>query len=255
MREQSELTLRYKKITVLSHIEQTKLLTAFAASPDPKEKERIRNMLVLSNLPFIFSVAKQYVRKDFPMEDIVHETVFGFMRAIKKFDASRNTSLRTYAKWWMVSAINHAQQGKYHIIKIDGREWLRIHRVIEKMAKEEYVPTEEDYDCVNIISHKFQHIFKSKIPDSEDVLSIDEALPHPDDLQDTQFFKKEQSQRVREALHVLDQREKSIITLRFGLHGDEPASLTAIGRMFALTCERIRQIEKKALIKMRVAMK
>ena len=227
--------------------------------------ERARDHLIQANLRLVVSVAKRYVGRGLSFLDLIQEGNIGLMKATEKFDYKRGFKFSTYATWWIRQAITRAISDQSRTIRLPVHVGETINRV-RKMAHRlqqilEREPHEEEVaraldipaDKVrSILDHSRQPI-SLEAPvgmDGDAFLGDfiqDERLPEPIELASQQMLKAQ----IAEALGKLTERERKIIQLRFGLEDGKFRTLEEVGREFGITRERIRQIEAKALRKLR----
>ncbi|MCX5799329.1 MAG: sigma-70 family RNA polymerase sigma factor [Proteobacteria bacterium] len=253
-----------KKLPIIS-IEEEREYARKISMGDPEA----RTKMIEANLGLVVKIAKRYVSQGISTLDLIEEGNIGLIRAVEKFDASRQCRFSTYATWWIKQAIERAIANHSRTIRIPIHISSRANRItkfinsyVEKNGKE---PTPEEIALntgfhIDFIKNLFTMIIKTysleSIIDEEGKLTLEEVLPNTANEEPSLAF--EQIQRVEEVaswLDMLSNDEKRVIILRFGLDREEPQTLEAIGKMFGVTRERIRQIEQKALNKLRRIMK
>ena len=229
--------------------------------------EEARNLLISANLRLVFSIAKRYVNRGLSISDLIQEGNTGLMKAADKFDVDKGYKFSTYATWWIRQGITRAIADQARTIRIPVHMVETINKVekarnrLTALNGEE--PTIEDIaNELNLEAEKVREIMKyAQEPVSLEtpILSSDDDSSVlgqfiPDDSQqqtDVMYEKKELKTKIRELLSKLSPREARVITLRFGLEDDTPRTLEEVGKEFNVTRERIRQIEAKALRKLR----
>ncbi|WP_330460408.1 sigma-70 family RNA polymerase sigma factor [Streptomyces sp. NBC_00820] len=228
-----------------------------AALEEGSEQRRAFDCLVLHNLRLVWKIALGYQGRGLDIEDLVQHGNIGLMRAVRKFDATRGYKLSTYATWWIRQAITRAIADEGTLIRLP----VHLHETVSKVAvAERKLLSEGRARTIDNVAYAtgltFAEVEKvrqiSRITDSLDrIISDDAALGDliigPSRLPDPcrELLRKEFEERVMDLLAGFPEREAHILTRRMGLDGDEPDTLDALGVVFKLTRERIRQIEAK----------
>ncbi len=226
--------------------------------------EAARAHLVDANLRLVVNVAKRYATGGLPLLDLIQEGNLGLMQAVERFDWRRGYKFSTYATWWIRQAITRALSNDSRTIRLPVHvvETLRkIRRVAPDLAsKLEREPTPEELgEALDMAPERVAEIVRaSRAPvsletpvgeDGDEALSdfIEDLDPQSPD---SRVLADGLEDEMKAALDVLPDREREILELRFGLGGREPRTLDEIGEHFALTRERIRQLQVEALRKL-----
>ena len=231
-----------------------------------KEKKDIvaKRKLIQANLRLVVSIAKRFVGQGVLFTDLVQEGSIGLIRAAEKFDYSKNFKFSTYATWWIKQSIiraiaNHSKTIRIPVHMADKiRKYKSAYVILSSDFGRE--PTEQelaDFLCVSI--SKLQKIRNSIILEPISLeTSVNDDLCLRDFIEDKSCNNPEEQTKdtflklgIPELFNVLTEREKSVITHRFGINFEKPKTLAEVGDMLGYSKERIRQIEENALTKMR----
>lgn len=248
-----------KKVPLLTK-KQERDLAAKIAQGDESAKKK----LIEANLRLVVSIVKRYENKGLPFMDLVQEGNLGLIKAVEKFDHSRGCKFSTYAVWWIRQALNRALVNKSRMIRIPVytseavKSIQKIQRRLIQGMKEE--PTMQEIASEMEVSlEKIENLLDTvKEPLSLQTL-IDESgnlelsecvedknLSSPLDI----LMKQELLKKIQDVLQMLSERERKVIELRYGIGTYKRLTLEEISRLFHVTRERIRQIEKNALNKL-----
>ena len=244
---------------------EVKEIEAFSHGTNDREGARAHEMLIKANTRLVVSIAKKHMGRGLQFLDLIQEGNMGLMKAVDKFDWRRGFKFSTYATWWIRQAITRAiaDQAKTIRVPVHMVETIHKYKKIERELEQKFerTPTPEEVAKVMGIEPEKAHDI---VKIAQDVTSLETPVGKEEDTRLKEFIEDETTLspfeaasrellkgHIDEVLQSLNPRERKVLELRFGLKDGRTRTLEEVGKEFGVTRDRIRQIEAKALRKLR----
>jgi RNA polymerase primary sigma factor len=264
---QSPLQIYLQEIndTPLLSAEEEKRLADRVAQGDPSAREH----MVKANLRLVVNIARGYLGKGLGLEDLIEEGNLGLLRAVEGYDGTMDTRFSTYASYWIKQSIRRAVMNNGRPIRLPAymvsllSKWRRATLVLtDRLGRP---PTPEEVG-------KALRLSKKKVGIVSKAIRVNNLTPHPESTEDDglilgevltddrskspddQLIEADDLDRIFRHLGLLDEREATVVRMRFGLEPYAPMTLREVGERLGLTRERVRQLENQALIKLTAGM-
>lgn len=250
-----------KQFSLLSHDEEKALTKRVAAGDKDARREMIE-----ANLRLVVAIAKRYVSRGLPLQDLIEEGNIGLIKSVERFKPSMGCRFSTYATYWIRQAVERSIANQASTVRLPihlSSDMSRLNRVARTLAASlQREPSLEELAKASGLSGRYvkklnsinQKVYSldTSISGIEGEIPLSEKLPDDTHLSPMEIIDEaRRSDRIKQWLSLLDDTERTVIRLRFGFDDAELHTLDAIGKIFGITRERVRQLEARALAKLR----
>ena len=234
-----------------------------------KGNQKAKYKLITSNLRLVVKIAHDFKGLGLPLQDLVAEGNIGLMRAAEKFDPAKGAKFSSYAAWWIKQSMRRAMMEKSKLIRVPITSAGKINKIKSTQSRltDQLGRSPTDKEIAGQLNFSIKVVSRLKMVEQRTVslqnpisndengwlkdILPDEKSPAPDQLLD----ESELADRINHLLITLDKRERTILLMRFGLDGKPPKTLEEVSKVIGRTRERVRQIQNKALNKLRHIMR
>ena len=235
-----------------------------------KGDEQAREHMIKANLRLVVKIARDYEGMGLPLLDLINEGNIGLMKGVERFNPAKGAKLSTYAALWIKQAIRRAlgNQSKTIRLPVHVVDKMAHIRLAERKLREAFGREATDEEVAEEMGFSLRQVklyreagkapvsLDAPLSEGEDGKQVSEVVADPNVVAAyDQLIKQGDNEMLHEVLETLTERERNILSLRFGLEGDSPKTLEQVGEHYGLTRERIRQIQEEALVRLRARMK
>jgi RNA polymerase primary sigma factor len=235
-----------------------------------KGDDQAREHMIKANLRLVVKIARDYEGLGLPLLDLINEGNIGLMKGVERFNPAKGAKLSTYAALWIKQAIRRAlgNQSKTIRLPVHVVDKMAHIRLAERKLREELGREATDEEVAAEMGFSLRQVklyreagkapvsLDAPVSDGEDGKQVAEVVADPNAVgADDQLVRQGDTELLQQVLGTLNERERTILNMRYGLQGDTPQTLEEVGEHFGLTRERIRQIQEEALVRLRARMK